>query len=705
MKALLSLLKYKQYNEYLIHVIHNQRITLLRLILLTLLVMNILSAKTNALTNETSPYLQRHAHNPVNWYAWNKDTLALAKKQNKPIFLSIGYSTCHWCHVMEEESFEHKDVAEVLNKYFISIKVDKEEFPHIDKKYQNLFRSYKGKRGGWPLSLFLTPTLDTYFMTGYIPRTGYGKVEDIISLSKRLGTLYTQKNKLNIELEKFAKAKADMHKVKKPSAKSLALKSLLKNTVLKIEEQYDKENAGFDTGRTKFPEASKIELLLNIYKTTGDKKAFSMAKETLISMSTRGIYDQIEGGFFRYSGKSWRIPHFQKFLYVNAQMSEVYLEMYRLTDDKYFYKIAKDTIDLMERVYMKDGHYFSASDSVGKSGVEGAYYAYRYTEIFDKLEKDGMKEDDIDENLEYFAIEMDGNIDSEYSHVNIMASDVPVKAEMIKAYLKELRSKRDFPFMDKKIITAWNAMMVKTLFVIAKYDKSYLKIANERLASLLALMLHGDTLYHQTIGSKKPTQKAQLEDYAYVVEALLTAHQVTLEKKHLTLASALAYHSKTLFLEKGVWYMNTGEHKVRADFDDKYYTSALSILLNSFLTLANIHDDMDLGEESKRMITVHANVLEETAAESANFVTLAIREKLGLVTLKAPKYKLQKYEKETMSIDHPFVLRKVHKYDEYIACKLGLCLATAKNIKDISASIAKMKIEGQSKPKKMIWGK
>ncbi|CAA6805034.1 MAG: Thymidylate kinase (EC [uncultured Sulfurovum sp.] len=659
----------------------------------------------NLLMHESSPYLKRHAHNPVDWHAWNKETLAKAKKLNRPIFLSIGYSTCHWCHVMEEESFEHKEVAEVLNKHFISIKVDKEQFPHIDKKYQTLFRAFKGKRGGWPLSAFLTPELDVYYMTAYIPRNGYGKVEGIIELSKRLGKLYKEKDKLKVALDTFSKAKANIYKTYESSPKNIALQEVMNQTVEKIAKQYDPENAGFDLGRTKFPEASKIELLLNIYKTTGDRKAFSMAEETLVNMSTRGIYDHIEGGFFRYSGKNWRIPHFQKFLYANAQMSLVYLEMYRLTGKKKFYTIAKDTVDLMECKYLENGHYYSASDSVGKSGVEGEYYTYNYTEIFDKLEKDGLEEEEIDEALEYFAIEMDGNIDGEFSHVNIMTEFAPSKAEIIKKYLKELRTPRELPYMDKKIITAWNAMMIKTLFVMAQYDESYLKTANERLASLLDLMLKNNTLYHQTVGTNEPKQKAQLEDYAYLIDALITAHQVTLDNKHLTLASRLAYQAKELFLEKGIWYMNEGEHRVRADFDDRYYTSALSVLLNTFLTLANIHDDMDLGEESKRMLGSHAHILKNRLEESSNFVTLMMREKLGVVTLKAPESDLHKYIKEFMHIDHPFVLRKAHQYDEYIACKLGVCLASAKNIKDISDDIAKMKIESQQKPKKVMWGK
>lgn len=683
----------------------SKRIILLKYIFLFLLVFDILEAKSNALISETSPYLQRHAHNPVNWYAWNKITLDLAKKQNKPIFLSIGYSTCHWCHVMEEESFEQQDVADVLNKYFISIKVDKEEFPNIDKKYQNLFRAFKGQRGGWPLSVFLTPELESYFITTYIPRASYAGAEDIISLAKRLGRLYRDQALLSAELKKFAKAKLFANQAPKPSKNNLKLKELVKIAVDKIEGQYDKENTGFATGRTKFPEASKLELLLNIYKTTGNKKAFDMARETLLTMSKRGIYDQVDGGFFRYSGKNWTIPHFQKLLYVNAQMPLPYLEIYRITGDKYFYKIAKESIDEMQARYMGDALYFSASDSVAKTGNEGDYYLYMYDEVKKGLLQENLNKDEIDNILEYLSIEELGNYDSELAHINIMEGEAPKNLELAKAYLRKVRRNRDFPVLDKKIITSWNAMMIKTLYVLAKYDSSYEKIANDRLDSLLSLMLKEDTLYHQTIAAKPPSQKAQLEDYAYLIDALLTAHQVTLEKKHLKLASRLAYKAKELFEEEGVWYMSNEIPKVRADFDDKYYSSPLSILLNGFVTLANIHDDMDLMQESERMIKVYGNVLEDNPEESSSFMTLALRLKAGVVTLKAQKKALDRHREEFAKVDYPFLLRKDHSFDEYMACKLGLCFATSKNFKDIAKEISKIKNEINIKPKKMIWGK
>ena len=675
---------------------------MLRFILLLLLTFPLLFSKDNALITETSPYLKRHAHNPVNWYAWNETTLKLVKKENKPIFLSIGYSTCHWCHVMEEESFEHQDVANILNEHFISIKVDKEEFPNIDKKYQNLFRAYKGRRGGWPLSVFLSPTLEPYFITTYMPRGAYGGTENIIELTSRLGKLYKDKSKLKVELEKFVKVKEYLNTPPTPSANDLALTQIINNTLARIGEQYDPENSGFSMANTKFPEASKIELLLKIYKINGDKKALDMAKNTLLSMSKRGLYDQIDGGFFRYSDKTWTIPHFQKLLYVNAQLVPQYLEMYRISKDSYFFDIAKATIDEMERHYIEGGHYFSASDSVGKEGVEGLYYTYMYDDILEGLQKKGFNEENSLEILEYLTIEELGNLDGELSHVNISTqTPIPKGMEGVNNYLKELRIKRNFPFLDKKIITSWNAMMVKSLYIMAQYDTSYLAIANKRLSSLLALMLKDKKLYHQTLLNQKPTQIAQLEDYAYLIDTLLTAHQVTLDTKYIKKASLLAHQAKKLFKDKNSWYMSMTSPKVKADFDDKYYSSPLAILLNSFLTLANINDDLNLGEESKSMLKLYGQVLEKNPEESSTFVILALREKGGVVTLKASKEELEEYQ----SIEYPFLLRKVHKHDGYVACKLGICFATAKDFKGIKTLIEKAKDEIGAKKVLKKWGK
>jgi uncharacterized protein YyaL (SSP411 family) len=656
-----------------------------------MLTFSLLLAQENALIKETSPYLLRHAHNPVNWYAWNEATLKLAKKEDKPILLSIGYSTCHWCHVMEEESFEHQDVADILNEYFISIKVDKEEFPNIDKKYQNLFRAYKGKRGGWPLSVFLTPTLEPFFITTYMPRGAYGGMENITTLTTRLGKLYQDKSKLKAEMERFSLAKERLNAPPKPSVERLKLTAIIKQSMSNISKQYDVENSGFSTANTKFPEASKIELLLKIYQINGDKNALKMAKDTLLTMSKRGVYDQIEGGFFRYSNKTWTIPHFQKLLYVNAQLTPQYLEMYRITNDSYLFNIAKATVDEMEQHYQEDGHYYSASDSVGKEGLEGLYFTYMYDEILEGLQKkENFSQEEAEEILAYLNIEDLGNLDGELSHVNISVELTPHKRiSDVNNYLKKLRKARNFPFLDKKIITSWNAMMVKSLYIISQYDSSYSTIANRRLKSLIELMWDGKTLYHQTLLGTKPTQHGQLEDYAYLVDTLLTAHQVTLDKKYLKKATLLAHQAKKLFNNNGTWYMSQTLPKVKADFDDKYYSSPLAILLNSFLTLANIHDELDLGKEAQRVLKLYGQLLKSSPEESSTLVILALREKGGVVTLKGSKKDLENFKE----IDHPFLLRKPHPYKGYVACKLGICFATAKDFKEIKRLIEREKSE------------
>ncbi len=676
-----------------------------KLLLIILLAFNTLTAKENALALETSPYLKRHAHNPVNWHAWNQESLALAKKQDKAIFLSIGYSTCHWCHVMEEESFEKKDVAEVLNRYFIAIKVDKEELPHIDKKYQNLFRAYKGSRGGWPLSVFLTPDLKPFYITGYMPRESMGGVEDILTLTTRLGKLYGEKKRLQKALKVFDETLHAKKRHTKPSQKSLDLKALIKTTMQHLTAEYDKENSGFGTGRTKFPESSKIELLLNIYKTTGDKKAFEMAKQTLLTMSKRGIFDQIDGGFFRYSGKDWTIPHFQKLLYVNAQMPLPYLEFYRLTGEKYYHDIAKMTIDEIERRYTDNGLYISASDSISKEGDEGVYYLYHHDRVLKALLEKGFTKEEAEDILAYLGIEEFGNYDGEDSHVTIaQEGEIPAKLQAVKKILQEIRSCRDFPLLDKKIITAWNAMMIKALYTLGMYDRHYLSLAEKRLKTLQERMFRDGTLYHQTIANKAPKQEALLEDYAYLIDTLLTAHQVTLNESYLALASQLAHKAKALFLREGTWYMNTSTPKVKADFDDKYYSSALSVLLNSFVILANLNDDFTLLQESEKVLKKEVSILEDKPQESASLVTLALRLKVGDITLKAPISALKKEQKEFLKIRYPFILRHAHHHDTYMACKLGLCFASAKHFEAIYRAIDKAKEEIDVKPKKIIWG-
>ncbi len=633
---------------------------------------------TNALIKEDSPYLQQHAHNPVNWYPWGKEAFDKAKKENKLIFLSIGYSTCHWCHVMEEESFTDDTVAKLLNENYISIKVDREEFPQLDKKYQQLYMAMYGERGGWPLSIFMSPGAEVFHLATYIPiEEGYG--------SKGMMNMLPAFSRLHHENTKQLQALVDKHKeatLKGSAKESLKEKLTLKvmdRVIAEISAEFDKENGGFDS-RPKFPEASKIELLLSIYKLNGNKEALLMAETTLKKMAQGGIYDQIGGGFFRYTTDvAWQIPHFEKMLYTNAELIPVYVSMYELTADPLYKKVVDETIAQMELHFMKEGLYLSASDA-DSDGEEGGYFIYSYEEVKQALLAQGLKSRDVEQALAYLGIEEDGNIDVEFSHTHITSTKAPAKLREVKAYLKALSAKRTFPFVDTKIITAWNAMMIKALFSASKLDSKYLSLATQRLEALLKLMRKGDVLYHQTLLGKFAKQKGLLEDYAFLMDAMIEGYLRTYNKAYLTQLGALAKESIHKFYKNRQWYLSDDGIKVEADFDDRYYTSALSVMLENLVRLASLTEELDYNEIVKETIKESGAVLETNPAKAPKLLHTFLRLKMGDVIIKANAKKLQKSKKQIEAMLYPFVLSKPEESDKYLACRVNSCFAYDTNI-------------------------
>jgi len=633
---------------------------------------------TNALIKEDSPYLQQHAHNPVNWYPWGKEAFEKAEKENKLIFLSIGYSTCHWCHVMEEESFTDDTVAKLLNENYISIKVDREEFPQLDKKYQQLYMAMYGERGGWPLTVFMSPKAEVFHLATYIPiEEGYG--------SKGMMNMLPSFSMLQHENAKQLQALVDKYKVAtlkgnaKESLKEKLTLKVMDNVLDEISAEFDKENGGFDS-RPKFPEASKIELLLSIYKLNGNKKALLMAETTLKKMAEGGIYDQIGGGFFRYTTDvAWQIPHFEKMLYTNAELIPVYVSMYELTADPLYKKVVDETITQMESHFMQEGLYLSASDA-DSDGEEGGYFIYSYEEVKEALLTQGVKSKDVEEALAYLGIEEDGNIDIEFSHTHITSTKVPAKLCEVKAYLKALSSKRSFPFVDSKIITAWNAMMIKALFSASKLDSKYLSLANERLEALLKLMRKGDVLYHQTLLGKVAKQEGLLEDYAFLMDAMIEGYLKTYDKVYLIQLEALAKEAIHKFYKNRQWYLSDDGIEALADFDDRYYTSALSVMLENLVRLASLTEELDYNEIVKETIKESGAVLETNPAKAPKLLHTFLRLKMGDVIIKSNAKKLQKSRKQIEAMKYPFVLSKPEESDKYLACRVNSCFSYDTNI-------------------------
>ncbi len=643
---------------------------------------------SNALMNEDSPYLKQHVHNPVNWYPWGKEAFEKAKRENKPIFLSIGYSTCHWCHVMEEESFENEAVAKLLNDNYISIKVDREEYPQLDKKYQLWYMAVHGKRGGWPLSVFMSPDMKPFHFATYIPaEEGYGS-KGMFNMLPFYASLYkNDKKEFQAIVQKYSEAHKQTNR--QQAVQSKLTEKSISLYMAEVKKQFDPVNGGFSK-RPKFPEASKLSLLLDIYTLYDNKEALHMAEVTLKKMAEGGIYDQIGGGFFRYTlDEAWHIPHFEKMLYTNAELISVYVKLYEITKDPLYKRVVVETIAQMENNFMQEGLYLSASDA-DSAGEEGGYFIFNYEEIKEDLLKKGMNVKDVEDALAYLGIEEDGNIDGELSNPHITSQNVPLELEKVKTYLKALSVKREFPFLDKKIITSWNAMMIKALFTASRMDETYTVLATKRLDRLLKLMRRDGMLYHQTLLGKEPKQKALLEDNAFLIDALLEGYARTYDKSYLSTAKILTKEAISGFYREKRWVLSNDGIEAYADFDDKYYTAALSLMLEDMVRVASLSEDLALNSLVKKTLQSQGAVLEKNPQNASKLLHTFLRLKKGDVILKSTLPALLKEKEQIDRMRYPFVLSKVEESDTFLACRVNSCFAYDKNITMLIEKIEKM---------------
>ena len=642
---------------------------------------------TNALINEDSPYLQQHAHNPVHWYPWGEEAFEKAKREHKLIFLSIGYSTCHWCHVMEDESFTNNKVAQLLNKDYVSIKVDREEYPQIDKKYQQLFMLVYGKRGGWPLSVFMSPDAEVFHLETYIPvEEAYG-LDGMLKMLPQYAKLYKEDHTIFQSLVKKNKDLMQAKNQNKHSNSQITLK-VVDKFMAEISSQFDNTNGGF-AKTPKFPEASKLELLLNIFRLTGNQKALYMAKLTLNKMATHGIYDQIGGGFFRYTTDAeWQMPHFEKMLYTNAELLPVYVTLYKLTHKNLYKRVVNETISQMENHFMDNNVYLSASDA-DSEGEEGGYFIFNYIDIKEALVKRGMLLQDVEEALAYFGIEEDGNIDGELSLAHITSERKPVKYKEVKKYLQSLLKKRTFPFVDKKINTAWNAMMIKALFCASEIDKKYLNLAQKHLKSLLKIMFKNHQLYHQVLLGKEAKQNALLEDYAFLIDALIQGYEKTYNMNYFILMKQLTKDALKNFYKNKHWYLSNDGIGAYADFDDRYYTSALSVMLNNLVNMTSLTEKLKYESIAKDTIHNNGAILKQNPSAAPKLLDTFLRLKKENIIIHASKKRLLLSQQIIYNIHYPYIITNVEKSDEYLACRTTMCFAHDKNITKLIQKINK----------------
>ena len=495
----------------------------------------------NHLKNETSPYLLQHADNPVDWYPWCGEAFERAKSEDKPVFLSIGYSTCHWCHVMAHESFENSETAELLNKNFISVKVDREERPDIDSVYMTVCQAFTGS-GGWPMSVFMTWDKKPFFAGTYFPTTprfGMPSFRDV--LNAVVMQWDTEREKLIQSAENITDMLKNTESVKGNKVNG----DIVETAAEMLRKSYDSIYGGFGSA-PKFPIPHELMFLMYYAKINSDETAQKMAEKTLIQMRKGGIFDHIGGGFSRYSTDRYFLaPHFEKMLYDNALLIIAYSAMYSLTSSKVYLETTIKTADyILCEMTSPEGGFYSAQDA-DSEGVEGKYYTFSVDEITSVLGDKGKH------FSETFDITEHGNFEGVNIPNLLKSGDLDTDFEAEFQSLYEYRKKRTKLHLDDKILLSWNSMMIAAmsmLYRVSHYEK-YLCAAENAQRFIEENMSDGEHIY-TIFRDGKRSDTAFLEDYAYYIAALIEMYNSTLDNKYLMRAEELCAEAVKRFSDK-----------------------------------------------------------------------------------------------------------------------------------------------------------
>jgi uncharacterized protein YyaL (SSP411 family) len=488
-------------------------------------------SKQNRLANETSPYLQQHAENPVDWFPWGPEANEKSRRENKPILLSLGYAACHWCHVMAHESFEDQATADLMNAMFVNIKVDREERPDLDKIYQTTHYLLTQRSGGWPLTTFLTADDLTPFFSGtYFPLEPRNQMPAFKDILQKIAEIYRNRQD-DIKLQN--KSLQDL--LQRPSVANPNQPTLndepLKLAMPAIENHYDEKLGGFGDA-PKFPHPKLLEFLL--------QEKSNMALTTLLRMAEGGIYDQLRGGFYRYSvDAKWEIPHFEKMLYDNAQLLSLYAEAASIFDEPYFADIARETAEwVISEMQSSEGGYFSSLDA-DTEGHEGKYYVWHIDEI-EKI----VSREEFQMLKVYYGLDEPANFDNLWHFHIVEALKTPHEKAVLASAKKKLlatRQSRVYPHRDEKILTAWNGLMIKGMFTAgdALGEPRFIDSARKALTFVRTNLWKNGRLLASYKDGKAHLQ-ACLDDYAFLLSALLTAYRVQSEENDLAFAKELA---------------------------------------------------------------------------------------------------------------------------------------------------------------------
>jgi len=628
----------------------------------------------NHLISEKSPYLQQHAHNPVDWYPWGDEAFEKARTENKPIFLSIGYSTCHWCHVMERESFENDEIAKVLNRSFVPVKVDREERPDVDHIYMTYVQAATGS-GGWPMSVFLTPDRTPFFGgTYFAPDNRYGQ-PGFGTILERIAATWQDKH--DEIVKSSGEVIAQLKQISEPATSEHPTpdRATLDSTFQYFRRTFDSKHGGFGEA-PKFPRPVALNFLFRYHALTRRAEALEMPLETLRAMAQGGMHDQLGGGFHRYSvDERWFVPHFEKMLYDQAQLAVSYIEAYQLTHDEFYASIARSTLDYVLRdMTDSEGGFYSAEDADSvidpanpKEKGEGAFYLWTAQELAQLLNEQ------MAELFKYrFGVEPDGNVHhdphGEFTGKNILyvrhtieetaqnfhLSEETVKAQLAKAVpqLLEARSKRIRPHLDDKVLTAWNGLMISAFAKAAQAldEPRYLIAAQRATSFILSRMYDQNTgILLRRFRDGDAAIPGFLDDYAFVTAALLDLYEADFNTAHLQHAITLTATMHELFEDTsgGAFYTTTaGDPSLVLRMKDDYdgaEPSGNSIALFNLLRLAHFTDRSEYRDAAQRTLrALSAKMVSQPVAVPQMLVALEYSQaiKREVVIVGDPKHDL-----------------------------------------------------------------
>jgi uncharacterized protein len=590
----------------------------------------------NRLSRETSPYLLQHAHNPVDWYAWGDEALERARREDKPIFLSIGYSACHWCHVMAHECFENESIAELMNSLYVNIKVDREERPDLDEIYMKAVTALTGQ-GGWPMSVFLTPELKPFFGATYLPPVrahGRPSFPDVlIALAEAYAN---ERGKVAEQADELARA---IQQESQTNASGALGPAIFETVIARLEQRFDPEWGGFGQP-PKFPHAGELRLCLRLHAHGRGEQLRTMAAHTLDRMARGGIYDQLGGGFHRYStDREWRVPHFEKMLYDNAQLASAYVEAFVATGDPRHAAIARGCCDwALAEMQTELGGFASAQDA-DSEGEEGRFFVWTRTEI------EALLGPDLAQPVAaYYGVTTDGNFEHGKNVLWIPVAPADVAEQLglpvgeLEALVAEARPRllsqratRVRPQTDDKVLTSWNGLMASALAQAYQVlgEPRYLAAAERCMSYLLEQMRQPDGRLYATARTGRAQHNAVLDDYAFVIAAALDLYESSFEPRWLRAAFGLSELVEAQFSdEKTGGYFTTGvDHEQLIarlqSVHDGALPSGLAVHAQNLLRLAAISGRPDLGARARRALDAQA-ALAERFPEAFGHLLLAL---------------------------------------------------------------------------------